>query len=296
MSKFQSLLAISALIAAMLACNLPSSAQSNQQDPGAILTAAALTVQAEVPANPVVTQPPAASPVPASATPSFTPLPPTAVPPTATTSCDGAQFVTDVTYPDGTTVTAGDGFTKTWRLKNTGTCSWTPSYALVFTGGESMSGPSVQALTGNVNPGQTVDISVALTAPASNGSYTGNWGLRNASGVTFAHFFIQINVGSGGDGGGAFAVTHVTFTTSGGCNGFSATAHITTNKAGSVTGYWQRNDASLPNNFGPINFSTADTKNVSISWTTTASGTHSIYIYIDDPNHQQFGTVSFSCP
>ena len=52
---------------------------------------------------------------------------------------------------------------------------------LVFTGGESMGGPAVQSLVGNVNTGQTVDLSVALTAPATNGSHTGSWALRNSA-------------------------------------------------------------------------------------------------------------------
>ena len=46
--------------------------------------------------------------------------------------CDAAAFVRDVTIPDGTIVEPGRDFTKTWRLKNVGTCSWTTAYALVF--------------------------------------------------------------------------------------------------------------------------------------------------------------------
>jgi hypothetical protein len=64
-----------------------------------------------------------------------------------------------------------------------------------------MSGPSAQALTGNVNPGQTIDISINLTSPASNGTKVGYWKLRNASGVTFAQFYVQIKVDSGGGSG-----------------------------------------------------------------------------------------------
>jgi len=76
-------------------------------------------------------------------------------------------------------------FTKTWRLKNIGNCTWTRDYALVFSGGDQMSGSAVVSLTGEVPPGATVDVSVNLTAPATEGSYTGYWKLRNASGVFF---------------------------------------------------------------------------------------------------------------
>ena len=45
--------------------------------------------------------------------------------------CDAAAFVKDVTISDGTIIGPGNSFKKTWRLQNVGTCSWTPSYALV---------------------------------------------------------------------------------------------------------------------------------------------------------------------
>ncbi len=301
MQKNHIVLTIAVIIGSMLACNLPSN-NSNQQNPDAILTAAALTVQAQLSANntPALSPANTATSAPSANTPTFTPVAlstlPVAPSVTSTSSCDNALFVADVTYPDNTTVTAGTTFTKTWRLQNTGSCSWTPSYALVFVSNNIMNGPTVQALSGNVNPGQTVDISVNLEAPSSNGTYTGNWGLRNASGVIFTHFYVKIVVTSGGSS--AFAVTGVTFTTTGGCGSFSATANITVNKAGTVTGYWQRNDASLPYNFPSLVFASAGTQSTNISWATTASGIHSIYIYIDNPNHQQFGPgpVSFTCP
>jgi hypothetical protein len=57
-----------------------------------------------------------------------------------------------------------------------------------------MNGPATQALTGNTNPGQSMDISVNLTAPASPGDYTGYWKLRDGSGVLFDQFYVQIKV------------------------------------------------------------------------------------------------------
>jgi hypothetical protein len=95
------------------------------------------------------------------------------------------SFLGDVTYPDGSLVTRNSTFVKIWRIKNIGTCSWTPSYALVFTDGDAMSGPSAVALTRNVNPGDTIEIPVTLSAPSKDGNYRGYWKLRNASGVLF---------------------------------------------------------------------------------------------------------------
>jgi len=64
---------------------------------------------------------------------------PASTPPPA--GCDRAQFISDVTVPDGTTFAPGAAFNKTWRLKNVGTCTWTTSYSLVFDSGEKMGGP-----------------------------------------------------------------------------------------------------------------------------------------------------------
>jgi hypothetical protein len=196
------------LLMAALACNIQIS-QQTPQDPNAAYTAAAQTVAAhltdaaQVQATPttIVVQP-TASPIPNVPTPTnpVPTIPPPTNPPPATQECDKAAFVADVTIPDGTVLPKDQAFTKTWRLKNIGTCSWTTSYAVVFFSGEAMSGPAAQALTGNINPGQTVEISVNMKTPSHNGNYTGYWKLRNASGATFSQFYVQIAVQGGGSG------------------------------------------------------------------------------------------------
>lgn len=99
--------------------------------------------------------------------------------------CDAADFVSDVNYPDGSIVARGAVFVKTWRVKNVGVCSWTPSYTFVFVKGDAMDAPTEVPLPGNVKPGQTVDLSVTLTAPNKDGKYRGYWKLRNASKALF---------------------------------------------------------------------------------------------------------------
>jgi len=150
---------------------------------------------------------PTQTPIPATATSvpaTVTPVPPTNTPlPTATavSYCEWVAFVKDVSIPDGTKVSSGDTFTKVWRLKNRGTCTWTPDYMLVFVSGDQMGGTTAVRLPGYVAPGQTVDISVTLTAPTKRGRYVGNWMLRNPSGVLFGYgdnankaFYVEINV------------------------------------------------------------------------------------------------------
>ena len=185
-------------ILVLSACNLPSASDAEAtQGADTLLTAAAQTVVANQTQSAIL-NPPTIPPTSTVGIPTSTlaiattSIPPTSPPPTQT--CDVAQFIDDVTIPDGTTLEPNETFTKTWRFKNVGTCSWTPSYAIIFSSGDAMSGPATQTLTGNVNPGQTVDISVDLTAPASDGNYKGYWKLRNAAGVHFSQFYVDIKV------------------------------------------------------------------------------------------------------
>jgi len=105
-------------------------------------------------------------------------------PPPPPYGCDRARFIADVTVPDGTIFAPGAAFSKTWRLMNVGTCTWTTSYSLVFESGEQMGGSSVN-LPWSVAPGQTVDVTVNLTAPGSYGIYRGYWRFQNSSAVRF---------------------------------------------------------------------------------------------------------------
>ncbi len=155
------------------------------------------------------TIPPTATTIPPTATMTRTPTKmPTAttIPPAATNTpkpnpVDWIQFVADVTIPDGTQFTPGTSFTKTWRLKNIGSSTWTTNYALVYASGESMGAQKVTNLTANVAPGVTVDLSLAMVAPANTGIYQGFWMLRNASGQLFGFgpdatkaFWVKIQV------------------------------------------------------------------------------------------------------
>jgi hypothetical protein len=138
--------------------------------------------------NPVIvrigaTPPPTVTGTPPTSTPTKTPGPVTVtVPPS---SCDKAQFIADVTVPDGTVMAPGQTFTKTWSLKNVGTCPWTTSYQLVFFSGEQMGAPSAAAFTENVPVGATAKFSINMTAPSTAGSYRGFWMFKNANGALF---------------------------------------------------------------------------------------------------------------
>ena len=115
---------------------------------------------------------------------------PTLAPPACV---DGMKFVADVSYWDNNMknppfVTPKEGFVKTWRLQNTGSCTWTPKYQLVYAYGNvaaaQMSGQPVN-IPANVAPGQTIDLSVTLIAPFEPLTYQGFWQIENASGGQF---------------------------------------------------------------------------------------------------------------
>lgn len=111
------------------------------------------------------------------------PLSPAASP---ITPCDRARFVYDVTIPDDTILVPNQPFEKVWRIKNNGTCIWTPSYRLVFVKGTSFGSPPSVPLTDQyVYPQDEIEVSLQLTSPAKAGTYQGDWMLQNDKGVLF---------------------------------------------------------------------------------------------------------------
>ena len=99
---------------------------------------------------------------------------------TAPPNCnDGAVLLRDVTIQDNTQVRANETFTKTWEFQNTGTCPWL-NYSLIFAAGDQMGAPRSAPIPLTVT-NEKVQVSVDLTAPASNGMYTGYFTLHNSS-------------------------------------------------------------------------------------------------------------------
>lgn len=141
---------------------------------------------------------------------------PTRIPPTSTpepstlgtavatspANCrDSAILVEDVTYPDNTRLNAGEKFTKTWKLQNVGTCTWT-GYTVAFVNGDRMDSPDSVPVP-ETERSKPVHVSVELVAPSTDKIYRGNFELRNAANEpvligTESIFWVQIVVGTGG--------------------------------------------------------------------------------------------------
>jgi hypothetical protein len=91
----------------------------------------------------------------------------------------------------------GQPFTKIWRIRNAGTCTWTSNYRVAFDHGDGigvLTGYSQSLTGGMVPPGQTVDISVNLVAPSASGTYRGDWAVKDQNGLTFMTFVVIIKV------------------------------------------------------------------------------------------------------
>ena len=161
-------------------------------------------------ATPTVPSTPSATPESPTSTPPqpATPQTPTQQQPTETSSAPTSQpsptiagtsasactnvagFFGDVTIPDGTAFQQKQTFTKTWRIRNEGTCTWGKDYTLVFYGRDQMSGPQSNPMPAAA-PGEIVDVSVNLVAPSSGGAFTGLWEFQDPTGARFG-------TGSGG--------------------------------------------------------------------------------------------------
>ena len=103
-----------------------------------------------------------------------------------------------MTYPDNTRLDAGEKFTKTWKLQNTGTCTWT-GYTVAFVSGDKLEAPDSVSVP-ETESDATVEVSIDLVAPAEDGAYTSNFELKNVEGEavplgTKSTFWAKILVG-----------------------------------------------------------------------------------------------------
>lgn len=118
--------------------------------------------------------------------------------PTATTATSGntgdtfsnapclrASFETE-TVPDGTKFYVNELFTKSWRLKNSGSCTWNEAFNVVWVDGELMNANSANAFTTvPIAPGEYVSVEVTMQGPPTPGTYKGYWMLRSNTGEYF---------------------------------------------------------------------------------------------------------------
>lgn len=123
-----------------------------------------------------------------------------------TTGCYGLAFVSDVTIPDNTAVTVGQTFTKTWKVRNAGSCAWDTGFKFAFVSGDAMGG-TTQTLAAPVAAGAEFNVSVPMTAPNKSGAVQGYWRMSTAAGQFFGdQVYVLVNIG-GGTGASATSTT-----------------------------------------------------------------------------------------
>jgi uncharacterized protein YkwD len=169
-------------------------------------------------------------------------------------------MIEDVTVPDNTVMTKGQKFTKTWRFLNNGKCNWS-GYTIDFYAGDRMGSPDSVPVP-DTPAGKAVDVSVNLTAPSTDGSYTGFYLLKNDKGETLPigieqSFWLKILIGN------AVAAPVATPVTSGGtvvvptvsvkasCTNYSTSSSYTNQLAQLI------NDARTQAGLSPLNVNAA---------------------------------------
>jgi len=126
---------------------------------------------------PTPTNPPAPTAVIGTTTPTVAPTE------AAGTRCYQMEFWGDVNYPPDTVVKPGEEFIKQWKVKNTGTCTWTEDFDVIFIGGDKIGGTG--DITQKVKPGDIVILSAPVKAPSTAGTYWGYWMVTDNQGARF---------------------------------------------------------------------------------------------------------------
>lgn len=263
-------------------------------DAAAISTAAAQTVEARFTLQAVLqateTPPPPAEETPsapiATATQGFPPtstnIPGQPAPTSNGKACYAMTFVADVTIPDGMIIKPGSTFTKTWRVRNDGNCVWDQSYTLEFDQGDAMTSVTKFPLTRTVSPGESLDISIELTAPTVEGTYAGYWHIATPfggyMGVGTYNQSLIAKIQSTAKAGRYFGAVSVAYDWNRkpqkGCgpNGvdYNFSATVTANGPGEIDYHWEHHPFDGQIVAGRLNFKEAGSKTIYWTWHMTA--------------------------
>ena len=315
MSEFRSYKISVVLIC--LALILAACAPSTQNE-SVISTAVAQTVEAnqqtlatDTPLPPLPTLPPTLTPgalTPAAAnTPTEGPTLPSAP---VSADCIHATFVSEYP-PDQALFKPGDAFTKTWTIRNEGTCTWDTTYKLIFWSGDAMGGATFYYLPQAVPPGSDVSISIPLIAPPVEGIYTGYWRLQTPRNAVFGvgqysqAIFTTIQVDKRPQR--EYGVIDVTYDIvrdpATGCPAnvnYTVYANITVNGAVDIAYRWLQKDGN-ESAIKTLSFTAAGTKTVERSWKVgkgDSSNDRWMQIIVLEPEYMEFTKAVWpnNCP
>jgi len=206
--------------------------------------------------------------------------------------------------PDQTILTPGQYFWKTWTLQNTGTCTWTTAYQLVFWSGERLGSSLSYALPNDVVPDGTTDISIYLQAPVTAGEFTGFWRIKTPWESNFGVGQYDVPISTSIMVGSitpesrktetVFGITSVTYTidrTCGAANTFyTITANISSSGPLEINFKWIQSDGNNDQN-NKLNFTEATTKAVQREWSQhkdSSANPRWVQVIVTSPTYQEF--------
>lgn len=311
-SVFVTIIMMSLLITA---CGGETTAQATQamniiETAVAETVAAQNTIQSQYTSTPVPAAAPVGTQTPLMFSPTLTPLAPIVSPTrqvnTTQSQCASASMVSE-TVSDGMIFSPGQVFTKTWEIMNTSTCTWDTSYKIVFWNGDVLGGAYYYNLPQVVVPGQTVPISLVLTAPKEEATYKSEWKLQTPDSVEFgvgqysSPFFTEIEVSA--DTTPNYTITAVDFSMervpATGCvanETHTLYVTITTNGPVDIQYHWVQSDGNNSSN-QTLRIKTATTKTLSRSWQlhlATNTGTRWIQFVVTEPFSKEYPKIEFT--
>jgi hypothetical protein len=310
--KYTLPLAVITMSLLVVSCG-PESTPDATEEINRIETAVAKTVAAQNAAQntaPVVTPSPAFTQTPLVFSPTLTPLAPIASPSLPAnmpkSECASASLVSE-NIPDGTVFDPGEAFTKTWEIKNTSLCTWDTTYKIVFWNGDLLGGAYYYNLPRSVAPGQTVPISLVLTAPKDEAIYNSEWMLQTPDQINFGvgqystPFYTQIEVSASAKPNYSVNATDFTLIQDppSGCPAnttYTVIATLATTGPMEFTYYWAQSDE---NNSSPktVKVDSATTLTLKREWKlhlATNPVTRWIALIITDPVYKEYPPVEFT--
>ena len=209
--------------------------------------------------------------------------------------------------PDQTIMTPGQYFWKTWSLQNTGTCTWTTSYQLVFWNGDRLGSSISYALPDDVAPGETTDITIYLQAPDTGGSFTGFWRMKTPWESNFGVGQYDVPISTSIVVGSltpesrktetVFGITSVTYTIDRTCTAantvYTIVAFITSNGPMKINFEWIQSDGNNDEN-NALTFTEAATKAIKREWSQhkeTSQTSRWVQVIVTSPTYQEFDKV-----
>jgi hypothetical protein len=213
--------------------------------------------------------------------------------------------------PDDVLIKPGQSFWKTWTLKNTGTCTWTAAYSLVYSSGDLMGGLASYPLNDDVAPGEQKDISIYLKAPDAEGTATGYWKLQSPWNSSFGvgpagePFYVKVNVSNAAEP--QYGIAKVDYNLvrdpATGCPTnvrYTLYATITTNGPYKFNYSWNQSDGNETGGKS-MEFTEAGSRTISREWMVgkgDSPNTRWMEFVVTSPEYREYGKAEFEnlCP